>query len=206
MLFVDEFPEFAPQALDSLRQPVGDGRGRNCARQSPHHLSGAVQAHRCDEPMPLGTRERSLPAGARRRLPGPALRSPARPHRFAHRSACCDRGRSHPAAAGGRQPRSGSARRPRPRLNNVRTNAQASGPVLEEVARADVSGLALLREAALSMQLSARGYHRVAAGCPHLGRPRWSRKSRPRALRRSPFLSRHERRNPPRGLNSRPLR
>jgi magnesium chelatase family protein len=33
--------------------------------------------------------------------------------------------------------------------------------VLEEVARADSAGLALLRDAASSMQLSARGYHRV---------------------------------------------
>ena len=46
-------------------------------------------------------------------------------------------------------------------LDNVRTNAQAHGPVLEEIARADGSGLALLRDAADSMRLSARGYHRV---------------------------------------------
>ena len=44
---------------------------------------------------------------------------------------------------------------------NVRTNAQASGPVLEEVARADKAGNALLRDAADAMHLSARGYHRV---------------------------------------------
>jgi magnesium chelatase family protein len=46
-------------------------------------------------------------------------------------------------------------------LANVRTNAQAQGPVLEDVARADGTGLALLRDAADAMQLSARGYHRV---------------------------------------------
>jgi magnesium chelatase family protein len=46
-------------------------------------------------------------------------------------------------------------------LENVRTNAQAHRPVLEDIARADGSGLALLREAADSMHLSARGYHRV---------------------------------------------
>jgi magnesium chelatase family protein len=43
----------------------------------------------------------------------------------------------------------------------VRINAQANGPVLEDVARADSAGLALLRDAADSMRLSARGYHRV---------------------------------------------
>jgi magnesium chelatase family protein len=46
-------------------------------------------------------------------------------------------------------------------LTNVRTNAQAHGPVLEEIARADGTGLALVRDAADSMRLSARGYHRV---------------------------------------------
>ena len=35
------------------------------------------------------------------------------------------------------------------------------GPVLEQAARADATGLALLRDAANSMHLSARGYHRV---------------------------------------------
>src|SRR6185437_6831687 len=44
-------------------------------------------------------------------------------------------------------------------LDNIRTNAQVSGPVLEDVARTDAAGLALLREAADSMRLSARGYH-----------------------------------------------
>jgi magnesium chelatase family protein len=43
----------------------------------------------------------------------------------------------------------------------VRTNATAQGPLLEQVAQPDRSGLTLLREAADAMQLSARGYHRV---------------------------------------------
>ena len=47
------------------------------------------------------------------------------------------------------------------KLDHVRVNAQASGPVLEEIARADNAGLALLRDAASAMHLSARGYHRV---------------------------------------------
>jgi magnesium chelatase family protein len=47
------------------------------------------------------------------------------------------------------------------KLPNVRTNAMAHGPVLEEVARPEGSGLALLRDAANAMRLSARGYHRV---------------------------------------------
>jgi magnesium chelatase family protein len=41
------------------------------------------------------------------------------------------------------------------------TNAQASGTVLESVAKPDQPGLALLREASEAMRLTARGYHRV---------------------------------------------
>jgi magnesium chelatase family protein len=46
-------------------------------------------------------------------------------------------------------------------LPHIRSNAAVSGAVLEDVARPDGSGLALLREAADAMRLSARGYHRV---------------------------------------------
>jgi magnesium chelatase family protein len=46
-------------------------------------------------------------------------------------------------------------------LPNVRTNTQVSGPVLEQIAKPDASGLSLLRDAAEAMRLSARGYHRV---------------------------------------------
>ena len=46
-------------------------------------------------------------------------------------------------------------------LPQVRTNAAAQGPVLEDVAKPDASGLSLLRDAADAMRLSARGYHRV---------------------------------------------
>jgi magnesium chelatase family protein len=46
-------------------------------------------------------------------------------------------------------------------LAGVRTNAQAAGSVLEEVARADGNGMSLLKDAADAMRLSARGYHRV---------------------------------------------
>jgi magnesium chelatase family protein len=46
-------------------------------------------------------------------------------------------------------------------LPQLRTNANAHGPLLEEMARPDANGLALLRDAADAMRLSARGYHRV---------------------------------------------
>ena len=43
----------------------------------------------------------------------------------------------------------------------MRTNAEAPAALLEEIARADAQGQKLLRDAAESMRLSARGYHRV---------------------------------------------
>jgi magnesium chelatase family protein len=43
----------------------------------------------------------------------------------------------------------------------VRTNAEAPAALLEEIAKADAQGQKLLRDAAESMRLSARGYHRV---------------------------------------------
>lgn len=44
---------------------------------------------------------------------------------------------------------------------DIRTNAEADGALLEEIAKPEPSGLMLLRDAADAMKLSARGYHRV---------------------------------------------
>ena len=46
-------------------------------------------------------------------------------------------------------------------LRGVRTNAHASGHVLDEIAKPDAEGVALLTNAAQALQLSARGFHRV---------------------------------------------
>ena len=43
----------------------------------------------------------------------------------------------------------------------IRTNADADGQLLEEVAAPDAAGRALLTAAADRLRLSARGYHRV---------------------------------------------
>jgi magnesium chelatase family protein len=50
-----------------------------------------------------------------------------------------------------------------PGLENVRTNARAHRPVLEDIARVDGKGLGLLRDAADSMHLSAVGARRKRA-------------------------------------------
>ena len=53
VLFLDELPEFQPQALDSLRQPIEIGRSRDRARQSSHRLPRAFPARRGDESLPM---------------------------------------------------------------------------------------------------------------------------------------------------------
>ncbi|MBT7525995.1 MAG: ATP-binding protein, partial [Rhodospirillales bacterium] len=44
---------------------------------------------------------------------------------------------------------------------NIRTNAEADGELLERIATPDDAGRALLTEAAEKMRMTARGYHRV---------------------------------------------
>jgi magnesium chelatase family protein len=46
-------------------------------------------------------------------------------------------------------------------LADIRTNAEAPAALLEEIAQPDGQGQKLLRDAAETMRLSARGYHRV---------------------------------------------
>ena len=54
-----------------------------------------------------------------------------------------------------------AAQRERYAGHGVRTNAEADGQLLEQVAAPDKAGRRLLMEAAQTMKLSARGYHRV---------------------------------------------
>ena len=46
-------------------------------------------------------------------------------------------------------------------VKSVRTNAECSGQLLEQTAMPDDAGLALLRQAAETLALSARGFHRT---------------------------------------------
>ena len=178
VLFLDELPEFDAPRARFAAPAAGNRRGGDLARQSPRHLPGALHAGGRDESMPLRPRRRArlcLQArpdrALRRRLPGAAVGSAARPHRPAYRGGGGDCRRPHPAAAGGRQPRGRGARRPRPPHSSPSAMPPRASPcapmrrsartVLEAVAKPDNGGLALLRDAAEAMRLSARGYHRV---------------------------------------------
>ena len=46
-------------------------------------------------------------------------------------------------------------------VTGLRTNADCSGQILEQMCMPDEAGVALIRQAAGQLQLSARGFHRV---------------------------------------------
>ena len=197
VLFLDEFPEFAPQVLDSLRQPLEGGEAmiaranHRITYPARFQLVAAMNPCRCGrayDPSFSCKRGPNVRCAAeyQTRLSGPLL----------------DRIDLHvevpavtaadlvlpPPAEGSREvaTRVAAARTiaverlralGRPEL---RTNAELQGSLLEAAAAPEGSGLSLLREAAEAMRLSARGYHRVLKvartiadldGAEHIGRP-----------------------------------
>jgi magnesium chelatase family protein len=178
VLFLDEFPEFQAQALDSLRQPLETGEvsiaraNHRVTYPARFMLVAAMNPCRCgraDEPGFACRRgpDARCAADYQGRISGPLLdridlhiEVPAvtaadlilPPPTEGSREVA-----ERVALARERQ----AARYAAVGLSHVRSNAAVSGTVLEDVARPDASGLALLREAADAMRLSARGYHRV---------------------------------------------
>ena len=80
------------------------------------------------------------------------------------------------------------------------TNAAAPASLMEEVAKPDGTGLALLRDAADAMRLSARGYHRVLRVARTLADLDGAEQGRPRASGRGAVLPRADRRGAARGV------
>src|SRR5215467_4074546 len=178
VLFLDELPEFSGQVLNSLRQPLETGEiaisranhrvtyparfmlvaamnpcrygnaadpGFSCKRGQNAHCAAEYQARLSGPLLDRIDLHIEVPAvtAADLILPPPAEGS----REIAARVARARDIQAERYAAMG--------------LSNLRTNAQLSGPALEEVARADSAGMTLLRDAADSMRLSARGYHRI---------------------------------------------
>src|SRR5438046_7745260 len=177
VLFLDELPEFQPQALDSLRQPLENGEvaiaraNHRVTYPARFMLVAAMNPCRCGRASDPGFACRRGPntrcaAEYQTRLSGPLLDRidlnievpavtaadlilppPTEGSReVAERVTLARERQAARYAAIGRP--------------QVRTNAAVASAILEAVARPD-GGLALLREAADAMRLSARGYHRV---------------------------------------------
>src|SRR5690242_8084157 len=175
VLFLDELVEFNRAALEALRQPLETGRV-SIARAHGHvtyparfQLIAAMNPCRCGH-----FAERACGRAPRcaedyqGRLSGPLLdridlhidlpaMSPA--------DLALPPAAESSAAVAGRvmAARTRQARRYAgvPAERRIRTNAEADGALLDEIATPEPAGRALLARAAERLRLSARGYHRV---------------------------------------------
>ena len=178
VLFLDEFPEFEPRVLDALRQPLESGEvaisraNHRVTYPARFMLVAAMNPCRCGRAIEPGFACKRGPntrcaAMYQERLSGPLLDridlaidvpavtasdlilpSPSEGSReVAARVARARDIQSERYAAFG--------------LSGTLTNAQAKGSLLEDIVKLDTAGLALIRDAADAMRLTARGYHRV---------------------------------------------
>jgi magnesium chelatase family protein len=176
VLFLDEFPEFSPQALDALRQPLETGE---CIIARANHrvsypasiqLVAAMNPCRCGmagEPGHSCARGPKCMSDYQGRISGPLMdRIDIRIDVPAVSAA--DLIRPMPAERSADVARRVAAARDRQRerfehagFPRVLTNARCSTALIEKIAEPDPGGLQLLRDAAEKLKFSARGYHRI---------------------------------------------
>jgi len=176
ILFLDELPEFHPQALDALRQPLETGE---CViARANHHvcypasiqLIAAMNPCRCGmagEPGHTCARGPRCASDYQGRISGPLL------DRIDIRidvPAVSANDLIRPMSAEGseavakRVARARDLQRDRfvaAGLPGINANARCSTALIEKIAEPDAGGLQLLRDAADKMKFSARGYHRI---------------------------------------------
>lgn len=178
VLFLDELPEFQPQVLDSLRQPIETGEvmiaraNHRVTYPARFQLIAAMNPCRCGQATEPGHACRRGPnercmAQYQSRISGPLL---DRVDLTIDVPAVTASDLLLPPAQEGS--REAAARVVAARMIQRRrysglglaestTNASCPGGLLEDVARPDAEGLKLLREASDAMRLSARGFHRI---------------------------------------------
>jgi magnesium chelatase family protein len=176
VLFLDELPEFQPQVLDALRQPLESGEtviaraNHRIAYPSRIQLVAAMNPCRCGragEPGYACRQGKSCAERYQARISGPLL---DRIDLQIEVPALSASDLALPAASEGsaevrrrvvaaRQIQ--AARLQALGQKKARTNSECDGHLLEAVASPDRAGLGLLRQAAETLGLSARGYHRT---------------------------------------------
>jgi magnesium chelatase family protein len=178
VLFLDELPEFDPRVLDSLRQPLENGEvsisraNHRVTYPARFMLVAAMNPCRCGNAFEPGYackrgRIDRCTADYQSRISGPLMdRIDLRIEVPAVTAADLilppsKEGSAEVAARVAAARDLQRARYAKAGLPQVRTNAEAPAAVLDEIAKLDVPGQKLLREAAETMRLSARGYHRV---------------------------------------------
>jgi len=178
VLFLDEFPEFDPRVLDSLRQPLETGEvaiaraNHRVTYPARFMLIAAMNPCRCGRASEPGFnchrgQMARCTAEYQGRLSGPLL-DRIDLHIEVPAVTAADlilpppqEGSREVAARVARARQIQAERYAALGLAQLRTNAGAQGAVLDEVARLDTASLALIHDAADAMRLTARGYHRV---------------------------------------------
>ena len=178
VLFLDELPEFQAQVLNSLRQPLETGEvaiaraNHRIVYPARFQLVAAMNPCRCGHALDPGFSCNRQPAARcvaqyQTRLSGPLL---DRIDLMIEVPAVNAADLLLPPASEGSAEvaaRVTAARQIQTKryaalgLPHVSANAAAPGSIIEEAARPDVSGMALLRDASERLNLSARGFHRV---------------------------------------------
>jgi len=176
ILFLDELPEFPPQVLDSLRQPLEAGEtmiaraNHRVTYPSAFQLVAAMNPCRCGgagEPGHTCRRGARCAADYQSRISGPLLdridiRIEVPAVKASDLIAPSSSETSAAVAARVAEARRIQDERLAPLApGRARTNARCPMSVIEETAAPDRDASALLRQAAETMGLSARGYHRV---------------------------------------------
>ncbi len=174
VLFMDEFPEYSRNVLETLRQPIETG-DVTVARANAHVrypckflLIAAANPCKCGYLADASRACARVPACGEDylgRISGPLLdrfdlRVDVPPVSFQDLELPQDGDVSEVVAARVANARNIQWDRYRT-MEGISVNADASGRLLDEIACPDAEGRALLRKAAERVGLSARGYHRV---------------------------------------------
>ena len=177
VLFLDELPEFNRATLEALRQPIETGRVA-VARANSHvtyparvQLIAAMNPCRCgylDDASRACSRAPRCAEEYQSKISGPLF---DRIDLHVEAPAVNPADLSLPPPAEGSQQVAARVAAARAKQlarfagiegeRPIRTNAEADGRLLEEVAAPEPDGRKLLTDAAAKLKLSARGYHRV---------------------------------------------